>query len=79
MANRATYKRTNEAFADELAKAMLEKFQTPVDTSLDLFEGRMVTRPTSKKRLSKEERDFIAGFEVGYLAALGIVGQKGNG
>ena len=64
-------KKLNDSFGDKLHAALAEEWPTlQVETYFDLMGTmKMVTRPVSAKKFTKQQFDYIKAFEAGYFAA----------
>jgi hypothetical protein len=60
----------NDNFPNKLKEAFADQFGgEEIETTLDICSLRLVTKPIDNKRFTKEQVQFIAGYETGYLAA----------
>lgn len=71
MANQTVYKRVRDGFTEALTQAVYVKFGLEIDGAFDVVAQKVAYRPLTPGRLrfKKEELDFIAAFEEGYIAA----------
>lgn len=62
-----------DAFAQALEAAFDKKFDIVVTCMWNFMIDRRVTARDDNRRITKEQREFIAGFEAGYLACIAAV------
>ena len=63
-----------EQFTERLHAAVEKRFPgLKVETEWNIFTMNLVSRPTSKKKFTKEQIMFIAGFSDGYAESMGLV------
>lgn len=64
----------NDAFRDKLHAALANKFPgLTVESEYSIVAMAMVTRPTSRKKFTRKQYDFIGAYEAGYFAAKAMV------
>jgi len=68
------YNKLNDGFRTELRAAFNTKFGSDIETNFNIISMILFTTPIGKKKFTVKERDFIAHFETGYLAAMKIAG-----
>lgn len=69
--------RMNEAYYDEVYRVMLAKFDIEVETIFDLTSFATITMREDGQDFTKEQADFMASFEMGWLAATAYVFKEG--
>lgn len=69
--------RMNEAYYDELYRVMKAKFDIEVETRFDLISFATFTVSIDGLDFTKEQADFMASFEMGWLAATAYVFKEG--
>lgn len=62
----------NDAFPDQLAAAIADRFALRVETRWDLFAGRYITSRADEEPLTPEQYAFIDAWCLGYEAAMKI-------
>jgi hypothetical protein len=69
----------NEQFREKLKTKMAEKFGIEVFSFFDIFGSmNLVTRRVDEQDFTKEQADFMAAFEAGFLAAWDLVQAEAN-
>lgn len=69
--------RMNEAYYDELYRVMVAKFNVEVETRFDLISFATFSVRLDGQDFTQEQADFMATFEMGWLAATAYVFRDG--
>lgn len=76
---RKVSQRINDNFSDQLDAAFEKEFETKLNTTFNIIELRKVSRRADGRVLTKEQRDWIAGYSQGYADAMDQVTLKEDG
>jgi hypothetical protein len=65
-----------ESFSDKLMAAFKVKFRRNLTTSYNIFGMALVSRPSNGKPFTPKQKEWVAGYETGYLDAQNQIGEQ---